>query len=347
MAEIRSTRSALRQGRILTEFLLVVLIPSLALSIWGLCDPNIAKSLRPVSPANSLITDPLTDSVRLGDDQVLTVQLSGQMRLWSFSRATQLSELQSNFTAVSCVAYSAKQRLLAVASKTGQLEMWNIDRSDPPLVTNDPDLQHINDCEFTPDGTTLVTAGELGQLIQWDAQTLTRRRTWDSGLATEAIRGLDISADGRTMLGGTFNGVVEVWDLERGERLHRHQVSVPKEHANACIDAVAFVSGEREFVATTRQQGAGIWDVQTGALVREFEGVFRNVKKGTLSPDGRHFVVATMGGEVITWGCATGRQVGTVKQFPTTVKCVLHSADGKILLTGDWNGQVLFHPLHQ
>ena len=344
MTEFRSTRRSIPHGRVTTEILLIVLVPSLTLGIFAWCDSDIAKSLLAVPHSQApRISDPITDAVRIDDDKVLTTHLMGQMRLWSFSKRTPLGEVQSHVAPISCVAYEPRQNLLAVGSKIGQVEVWNIDRSEPLAVRTDPDLEHVNDCQFTPDGRTLMTAGEFGQLIEWDALTLTRRRAWSSTLASESIRTLAISADGKTMLAGKFLGLVQVWDLQRGHQIASHQVSVPVKHAESCIDAVKFISQDREFIAIVRGEGVGIWNVETGSLVRRFEGTFEHLKGGTLSPDGKRFVAGTRGGEIITWDTATGKLVGPVKQLRTTTKCMLHSADSRALLTGDWFGQVLFH----
>lgn len=344
MAEICSARSPVRLGRMTTEFLLVMLVPSLTLGTLVLCDSDVADSLLTLPPAQSARTsDPITDAVRIGDDQVLTTHLMGHMRLWRFPQGTPLGDMQSHVAPVSCVAYSARQQLLAVGSKTGQLEIWTLDGSDHPIVTADTDLEHIYDCQFTPDGLTLMTCGENGQLIEWDSLTLTRRRTWPSEGSNEATRALAISADGKRMLAGKFGGIVQVWDLERGQKLRSHQIALPEILGDACVDSVSFISQDQEFVATTRSQGAGVWNVETGALIRPFAGIFKHVKNGTLSPDGRRFVAGTMDGELITWDTASGTMMGPVKQLQTTARCLLYSADSSTLLTGDWVGQVLFH----
>lgn len=344
MRDIQSALFSRRRGRILTEVVLIVLIPCLCLGACCLCDSDLRKSLlsKP-SGVPPRLAYPIMDAVRIDQDRALTVQTQGQMRLWSFNQSAQLAETQSYITDVDCVAYSAEQRLLAVGSMSGQLEIWDLDRADPPKVADAPDLGCVSECQFTPDGRTLLTADQLGQIILWDSRTLARRGTWQSPTPVEQYRSLAVSSDGKLVLAGTSTATVQVWDLEKGQHLRSHAVMVPLRDHNASINSVTFLSGDREFIAASANEGVGIWNVETGACVRQFEGVFTALKGGAFSADGRRFTAGTLDGQVVTWDTVTGDRIGAVRQFPTTVKCLLYSADGSSLLTGDWHGEVQFH----
>ncbi|MDB5336000.1 MAG: repeat-like protein [Planctomycetaceae bacterium] len=331
----------------MTEVILIVLIPCLGLLACGLCDAELMKGLLAKPPgASQQLAVPVTDAVRIDHDTVLTVQLPGQIRLWKFGQTAPIGEMQSHISEISCVAYSAKQRLLALGSYNGQVEVWDLEHSESPEFIDTPIPGQVFDCQFTPDGQTLLTAGSAGQIVLWDARTLVRRETWEAPAPLEPVRSLAVSADGQFVLAGTFRGQVQVWDLAQGLHLRSHQISIPvQDGQNDCasIDTVAFGTSDQEFIAGSRNEGAGIWNMTTGASVRRFEGVFADLRNGALSPDGSRFIAGTNGGQVITWNTVTGKRIGAVQRHRATVKCLLYSADGTAFLTGDWNGQILFH----
>ena len=336
-----------RGGRILTEVILVVLVPCLGLMACGLCDADLVNSLlgKPTSASRQFAV-PVTDAVRIDHDKVLTVQLQGQIRLWNFAETTLLGEMQSHITEISCVAFSEKQQLLALGSYNGALEMWDLEHPDSPEFVKAPLPGQIIDCQFTPDGLTLLTAGSSGQINLWDARQLELRETWEVPAPLELIRSLAVSADGQCVLAATFDGNVQVWDLKHGRHLRSHQISVrtpDRENDYASIDTVVFGTRNQEFIAVTRNAGAGIWNMATGASIRRFEGAFTDLRNGVISPDGRRFIAGTNRGQIVTWDTTTGKRIGGVQQLPTTVKCLLYNANGSAYLTGDWNGQVRFH----
>ena len=72
---------------------------------------------------------------------------------------------------------------------------------------------------FTPDGRTLVTSGQDGQVLAWDVdrRTIAERFTGHS----RAVDGLDLAADGRTMFTGSVDSSAILWDLAGDRRLDR------------------------------------------------------------------------------------------------------------------------------
>lgn len=342
-----SSSGRVRDGRGLIEVVLIILVPCLLVAIFCLCDAEVRRGLLSKPPGVPLrLMNPITGAVRVDGERAMTVHQHGQMRLWDFSQSAELGEMQCQIPEVSCIAYAEQSRLLAVGSKLGQLEIWNLDHPQAPEVIEHAAPGQIHDCQFTPDGQTLLTATVNGQISVWDPQKLTRRATWQSPTTVGAIRCLAVSSDGQFVLAGTFLGVVQVWSLQSGQLLRSHAVSLAPRpgHADAAaISAVTLIPGDREFIAATQYQGVSVWNVQTGAPVRQLEGVPHWLKNAALSPDGRRLTAGMVDGEVITWDIVTGRRTGAALRHPTSVTSLLYSTDGKTLLTGDSHGQVLYH----
>ena len=72
---------------------------------------------------------------------------------------------------------------------------------------------------FTPDGRTLVTGGDDGEVIVWDVEQGTAGETL-SGHAS-GISSLQITRDGKTLYTASVDGTVFVWDLGGARRLGR------------------------------------------------------------------------------------------------------------------------------
>ena len=69
---------------------------------------------------------------------------------------------------------------------------------------------------FTPDGNTLVSAGNPSRVALWDVRDRDRPRQIGGTLRAPAnILSLAVSPDGRTLAAGTWKGSVAQWDIRR------------------------------------------------------------------------------------------------------------------------------------
>lgn len=332
-----------RTGRAFTEVVLIILVPCFSLVIWALCDSELKKSLLAgPNKDNNFSVNPVYDAINMENDTVLTVQGLGQLRIWDLKKSVMLGEMQSHLSEVRCADYSPKQQLLAVGSAMGKLEIWDLEHPEMPIHTDDPLLQEVSDCQFTPDGSVLLTSGEDGRLVLWNARTLERIDTLVSPDAEESIRSLAISRDGKLAIGGTHSGLVQIWDLEERQLVRTHRVAAQSRRPEAAVETVSFVGDETNFVSATRNDGVAIWDVRTGACIQRFAGDIRGLRSGILSRDESTFCAGNEKGEIVTWDVATGNRRGVPLTRSTIVRTLAFSADGKSLLSGDWNGRVQF-----
>ncbi|MDB5336122.1 MAG: serine/threonine protein kinase with repeat [Planctomycetaceae bacterium] len=332
-----------RSGRAFTEVLLIVLVPCFSLMIWALCDSELKKSLLAGPNKDNLLSvNPVYDAVNMENDTVLTVQGQGQLRIWDLKKSVMLGEMQSHLSEVRCADYSPEQRLLAVGSAMGKLEIWDLEHPEMPVLSDDPTLQEVADCLFTPDGKVLLTSGEDGKLVLWNPRTLERLDALVSPDAPESIRSLNISADGNLVIGGTHSGLVQIWDLEQRKLLRTHRVAIQSRRPEAAVETVAFVGDGTNFVSATRNDGVAIWNIKTGACVLRFTGNVLGLRSGLLSHDGSTFTAGSEQGQIVIWDVATGNRIAAPLSRSSIIRSLACSADGKTLLSGDWNGRVQF-----
>ncbi|HVV82204.1 MAG TPA: protein kinase [Kofleriaceae bacterium] len=198
----------------------------------------------------------------------------------------------------------------------------------------------INRASFDPTGARLVTTGDDGQAVVWDAHGGARLRSIAAGsLGFLGVYGV-LAPDGRTLLTMTLGGVGTGWDLDTGAQLgslaHGGQVlggDVSRDgtlaatcgvdrrtrvwdlrtrtarltltgHGSAIWKCVFSQDGTR--LLTTSQDGtAKVWDLASGTLVTSVDtGDF--VWWGEFSPDGASFVTNTLDGAAQVWDARTG-----------------------------------------
>ncbi len=330
----------------LTEMLLIVLVPTFCLVVWALCDSEFQRGLLAGPKKEMLSVNPVYDAVNLENDTILTVQGQGQMRIWDLKQSVMISEMQSLLSEVRCVAYSAQERLVAVGSAMGTVEIWDLNHPESPIVSDhdeDQFVQEVSDCLFTGDGRILLTAGEDGKLILRDSRTLELVETLSAPGPRESIRSLGISRDSKLVIAGTHTGMVQIWDLERRELLHVHRVGEQRVRPDAAVEVVDFLADGKSFVTATRVDGVATWDVATGNCILKLEGAPRGLRAGVLSGDQTEFAVGTELGDIVSWDLSTGRRRVFASKHSSIVRSLAYSADRQVVLGGDWDGRVKFH----
>lgn len=332
-----------RAGRAFTEVVLIVLVPCFCLMMWAIFDSELKKSLLAGPTKDHLLTvNPVYDAVTMENDSVLTVQGQGQLRIWDLKKSVMLGEMQSHLSEVRCADYTSEQRLLAVGSAMGKLEIWDLEHPETPVVTDDPLLHEVSDCLFVPGGKILLTSGEDGKIVLWNPRTLEQVDTLISSETQESVRSLGISRDGKQVIAGTHSGLVQIWDLESRKMLRTHRVAAQYQRPEAAVETVGFLADGINFISATRNDGVAIWSSETGACIRHFSGSVKGLRSGILSSDETRFVAGSEDGVVVTWDVATGDRIGVPVVQGAIVRSLACSTDGQTLLSGDWNGRVQF-----
>ncbi|MFC4117260.1 NACHT and WD repeat domain-containing protein [Nonomuraea zeae] len=208
---------------------------------------------------------------------------------------------------------------------------------------------HVADVEevaFSPDGTTLASAGRDGTVRLWNIAT--GRPIARFTLAPdERARGVAFSRDGRLLFGasGTEDsdgGAIHVWDIAArrpaGDPL---TVAGVLDGETVRFNAVA-LSPDGETLAGAGDDGVlYLWQVATRRRVAQITA--DQAEDVTFSPDGRVLATAGTTGAVLFWDVARRREI---MPRPATRKGniaawkVAYTPDGTKLLSGDSDGTV-------
>lgn len=311
---------------------------------WTLFDAEMRKSLL-AAPNNDHMTaiNPVFGFVRTDSGTVVSLHSQGQLRFWDLGRSVALGDMQSDISELRCGAYSPRHHLLAVGSAMGKLEVRDLDHPEATVTSQVSDLHEVATCQFTPDGSLLVSAGEGNQISFWEPRTLKRVHIAELTGPDESVRSLHVSDDGIRFLAGTHNGQVLVWDLQARREIRKIRVTRATTRPDASVEAVALLAGNKEFVAATRRDGIAVWNVATGECIRKFDQPLVDIRSGALSEDGEHFIAGNDQGQLGVWHVPTGELVKAVQQRPTIVRAVICDDHGRKVMTGDWSGHVQWH----
>jgi WD40 repeat protein len=267
---------------------------------------------------------------------LLTGSQDGTARLWDTATGQPLISPcahpgHAGYAGVYAVAFSSDGKTFLTGS--GGIRRW--DAATGKLLGSQetaPKYHAIG--EFSRDGKFLVTAdGSVAQ--QWEVSKGPRGAPLQHPEGQSWIRAAAFSPDGETILTGSQDGTLRLWEAATGKP--RGQ---PVPYASP-IHAVAFGPDGKAFLAGAEDGTARLWDAGTRLPIGQplQHDKHSAVEWVAFSPDGKTLLTRGSDQTVRLWATARGQGIGSPLPHGSSVSAVAFSPDGRVLLTGSWGSE--------
>ena len=193
---------------------------------------------------------------------------------------------------------------LAVGTEN-RTELW--DTTTGEILSTLEGNRHVLDLKFSPDGTQLACAGEVGyktvKLQLWDIEskestTLEKHTGW--------VHALAFSPDGKMLTSGGSDMTVQLWDITTGEPI------ITITGHNSGINALTFSPDNRTLASGSADGTVQFWDVKTGnALSTRIAEHTMRVKTTTFFKDNTTLATVAHDGIVSLWDVKTSQRIDT------------------------------------
>jgi WD40 repeat protein len=260
--------------------------------------------------------------------RILAASADGIARLWDTAGRT-LATLGSgrHLGALTVADLSTDGQRIATVGLDSGLEVWAVRSGRPakPLFPPKQTRAPPSDADFSPDGSSVVTAGYSKQAQIRDARTgtLVRRLV---GHGDEVLTAA-FSPDGRKVVTASVDRTARIWRAADGR-----QLLVLRGHVGIVWSAEWNRDGTR--VVTAGNDGTvRTWDASSGRPLRVFRGFVGGVRSAAFSPDGRWLVAGGNDGTTRVWDTASGRPLAVMHRHADAINAAAFGPDGRTILT--------------
>ena len=253
----------------------------------------------------------------------------GELVIWNIAARREVLIKRQKDT-IRTAAFSRDGKLLAIGDFAGRTQI--LDSASGKTVAALPNHKDgVNCVVFSPDDKLLLSAGLDDAIQLFDVKTHAVVDTFR--VPHDTFVAIAVSADGKYLAAGTWEGKALVWDLPERRLLHTLEGGPGK----CPVDAVAFAPHGETFVTGSWDGPLRLWDARSGKVVRELQGETADFRSAAFSPDGKTFATGDTNGRVLFWNPATGRRLGTLQAHRDHCFGLAFSPDGKQLATASWD----------
>lgn len=262
------------------------------------------------------------------DSKTLATGSRDQVKLWDLTTGKEIAVVHGN----SPVAFSPDGMTLASGAGDDAVRLWDV--ATRREIATVPHGYRVHRAVFTPDGKTLITAGE-GPVKLLDAATGKERATLKLVMDRDnanLVLGMALSADGQVLCTGHGDGSVKLWDLVSA----RERTLVPpseRKHSRA-VPSAAFTADGKTLACGFDDGTVKLWDVATGKERVSVKAHTVRAWSVAFSPDGKTLASGGWDGKVKFWDATTGRERASFAAHDDRAYAVAFTADGKTLVSG-------------
>jgi WD40 repeat protein len=142
------------------------------------------------------------------------------------------------------------------------------------------------------------------------------------------INALAISSDGQTLVSGSADKTIKIWNISTGQEVH-----TLKGHSNY-VNALVISSDGQTLVSGSADKTIKVWNISTGKEIRTLKGHSNYVNALVISPDGQTLASGSADQTIKIWNISTGKENRTIKGNFSYVNALAISPDGQTLVSG-------------
>lgn len=155
--------------------------------------------------------------------------------------------------------------------------------------------------------------------------------SWDSAGHSKAVRCVAISPDGQTLVSGSDDTTIRVWNLSSGEQI----CILNSDISQNAITSLAIASDGQTLISSDAYGRIEVWNLRTSERVRVItERSYYAVSSSLVIGQDGQTLFSGIYDAVKVWNLKTGNHIRTIEKHSGSVTSVAISPDGRTLVSG-------------
>jgi WD40 repeat protein/tRNA A-37 threonylcarbamoyl transferase component Bud32 len=255
------------------------------------------------------------------------------VKLWDLAERRVIHTLTAHTDEVFGLDFSRDGNLLASGSRDGTIIVWDVDEGTELRRIKGHSHAYTR-IGLSPDGRIVAAGGEDGTVKRWHVDGGKEDRPLPGHAG--GVRCVAFSPDGARLASGGEDGTVRLHDLAGG--------GTRRFTAAGAAHEVAFSPDGRTLAAVNSdpKEGVQLWDLETGRQVN-LPGHTAAVRGLAFAPREPLLATCAEDGTVRLWELTGGEaraRVIDLGRWPSGVRAVTFTPDGRFLVTANGNGTV-------
>ncbi len=260
----------------------------------------------------------------IDDGNVIAGNDRDTVRLWDVAAGVEIrSFIVANDDAVSAIAASPDFRLLAAATMSGRIAVWDMRSGEQVrLLSGHRDM--VRALEFAPDGKSLASAGhDIKGVSVWNLETGSVHLSLD--LATASfVTALTFTSEG-SMIAVASGNSVELWQIPSGRR-----IKTLNRHTDR-IWSIAFSPDDQVLVSGSDDSTIRFWRVSSGLQFNSLEAVGNSIRTLGVSDDRVRLAFADDQHRIQIFDLISGSNIRTLGGHTAAVETIVFSPSGSTI----------------
>ncbi|WP_426531805.1 hypothetical protein [Bradyrhizobium sp. McL0615] len=337
------------------------------MALWDV--DRASRTLKPPSVSRPHTNKVTAAKFSPNGDLILTASADGTVKVWKkWDLSKEFYKLAPFHRPVTTAEFSPDGNFVLASSSDGTSRVWRLESVDRRVIGDLP-KSTIRFAGFLPGTDRVNTVSLDGRSTIWDMSGT--RITWKTSrganlgatsadgkwIATGSSRGeielfdvssggsrrllghkrqintLQFSPDGLTLLSGSDDGTLRIWDLNS-------KVSLRTYDANAGPVRTAEFSSDGKKVLSLSDDGvARLWDVTTGSALTSLKGK-DPIVQARIAPTGHLVATVSQEGGVTLWSAATAQVLLTWPSNKSGTRSVAFAPDEGTIASGEASGEL-------
>jgi WD40 repeat protein len=270
---------------------------------------------------------------------VISCSDDNKAKLWDTASGDLIRTFVPQEGGINHAAFSPDGKIIVVGLTNGKIIIFDAAGGDI-IRTIDGHEDSVYAIAFSPDTHTFITGSEDKTIKLWDTASGNPIKTFiapsggaNPGTYRSEVNSVAFSPDGRTIISGSGDRTIKLWDLASGNLL-----KIFKGHAHS-VESVAFSPDGETFASGSLDHTVGLWDISKNRRIRTFKHS-DIVLSVMFSPDGNSVVSIGYDKVIKIWDAKKGRLSKNISGGLSYSRSVAFSPDGKTVISGGDNKKV-------